>query len=268
MIHPTAVVDARAELGPGVQVLPHAVIGPEARLGEGVEVGAHAVIEGRVTVGAGARIGAGAVLGGAPQDLKYREDTVSGIVIGEGTVLREHVTVHRAARPGGDTRIGRHCLLMAGCHVGHDCVVGDHVVLINAALLAGHVLVEDRVTVGGGAGVGQFLRIGTYAFLGGNAGLNQDLPPFIMARDLPARAYAVNVIGMRRGGIEPGDRRRVQEAFRILYRSGLGPRAARARLKAELGGHPLVDRLLAFIEGSRAGIVKGSRRAAREEEAP
>jgi UDP-N-acetylglucosamine acyltransferase len=255
-IHPTAVIDPRAELGAGVAVGPYAVVGPEVRLGDGAAIGAHAVLEGRVVIGARARIGHGAVIGGPPQDLKYREGTVSGVVIGEDTVIRELATVHRATREGNDTRIGRECLLMATTHVGHDCRVGDRVIMINGAVLAGHVTVEDRATFGGLSGAAPYTRVGTYAYVGGFSALGQDVPPYVLTRNAPARAFAVNVVGMRRGGIPAADRRAVQRAFRLLYRSGLGPRAAVARLKTELGGHPLVDRLIAFVEESRLGIVK------------
>jgi UDP-N-acetylglucosamine acyltransferase len=128
--------------------------------------------------------------------------------------------------------------------------------MINGCMLAGHVTVEDRVTVGALSAAAPFTRLGTYAYLGGVSANGQDVPPFVIARNAPARAFGVNVIGMRRGGIAGPDRRAVQNAFRILYRSGLPPRAATARLKAELAGHPLVDQLIAFVEASRLGIIK------------
>ena len=96
-----------------------------------------------------------------------------------------------------------------------------------------------------------------YAYVGGCSKVTQDVPPFVMADGVPATARAVNVIGMRRGGVNAEGRRGVRAAFRILYRSGLAPGAATAQLKAELGGHPLVARLIEFIEGSRRGIVRG-----------
>jgi UDP-N-acetylglucosamine acyltransferase len=266
-IHPTAVVDPKAEVGPGVQIGPYAVIGPRVRLGEGVELGAHVVLEGRVAIGARTRIGHGAVIGGRPQDFKYREGTASGVTIGEDTEIRELCTVHRATREDQDTRIGRGCLLMAASHVGHDCVVEDHVILINAVQLGGHVTVEERATLGGLVGAVPFVRVGAFAYVGGCSGLNQDVPPFVIARNTPARAHGVNVIGMRRGGIAAPDRRQVQNAFRVLYRSGLGPAAAVTRLRAEMAGHPLVDRLIGFVEASRNGIVKPAARGEEEDAA-
>lgn len=260
VIHGSALVDAAARLGEGVRIGPWTMVGPEVELGVGTEVGAHAVIEGRVVVGARCRIGHGAVIGAPPQDLKFRPGTVAGVRIGDDTVIREYATIHHASREGADTIVGRHCLIMASVHIAHDCAVGDHVVMVNAAALTGHVVVEDRATVGGMAGVHPFTRIGTLAYIGGMAKVTQDVPPFVIADGWPAGAHAVNVIGMRRAGIEPGARRQVQEAFRILYRSGFSPGAALERLRAEMAGSALVARLADFVAASRRGIVGPARR--------
>ena len=261
LIHGAAIVDPGARLAADVRVGPGSLIGPDVELGEGVEVGAHAILEGRVVIGARCRIGHGAIIGGAPQDLKYRPGTAAGVRIGEDTVIREYVTIHHATHDGEDTRVGRHCLIMATAHIAHDCVVGDHVIIINGAGLTGHVTIEDYATVGGHTGIHPFARVGYFAYIGGCSKVNQDVPPFTIADGVPARARSVNVIGMRRGGIDQAGRRRVQEAFRVLYRSGLAPAAAVARLRAEFGDDPLVARLREFVETSRSGIVPGAARS-------
>jgi UDP-N-acetylglucosamine acyltransferase len=152
---------------------------------------------------------------------------------------------------------------MASSHIAHDCVLGDHVIVINYAGLTGHVTVEDRVTIGGLTGIHPFTRIGTYAYVGGCSKVTQDVPPFVMADGNPAVARAVNVIGMRRGGIDADSRRQVQAAFRLLYRSGQPPGAAVERVRAELGDHPLVARLVEFVASTKRGIVPATGRAGR-----
>ena len=254
-IHPMAIVEPGADLAAGVVVGPYSLIGPSVTIGPDSEIGAHVVLEGRVRLGARCRIGHGALIGGVPQDFKFREGLPVGVNVGDDTVIREHVTVHRATHEGRDTRIGSRCLVMVSSHVAHDCVVGDEVIIINYAGLSGHVTVEDRATIGGLTGIHPFTRIGTYAYVGGCAKVTQDVPPFVMADGVPATARAVNVIGMRRGGVDGEGRRKVRAAFRILYRSGIAPATAVARLRAELGGHPLVARLVDFIEESKRGIV-------------
>lgn len=254
-IHPTAIVEPGAELAAGVAVGPYSIIGPCVAIGPDSEIGGHVVLEGRVAVGARCRIGHGALIGGAPQDLKFREGLPVGVRIGDDTVIREYVTVHRATHEGRDTRIGSRCLVMVSSHVAHDCVVGDEVIIINYAGLTGHVTVEDRATIGGLTGIHPFTRIGMYAYVGGCAKVTQDVPPFVIADGVPATARGVNVIGMRRGGVDGEARRQVRAAFRLLYRAGLAPAAAAARVRAELGGHPLVAQLVDFIEDSKRGII-------------
>jgi len=264
VIHPTAVIERGAELAPDVRVGPYSVIGPEVVVGPGTEIGAHAVLEGRVTIGARCRLGHGAIIGGMPQDLKFREGTPTGVRLGDDTVVREYVTIHRATHEGRDTTVGRHCLVMASSHIAHDCVLGDHVVVINYAGLTGHITIGDRATIGGLTGVHPFSRIGTYAYIGGCSKVTQDVPPFVIADGIPAVARAVNVIGMRRGGIDAVARRQVQAAFRLLYRSGMAPGPAVRRIRTELADHPLVARLVEFVETSKLGIVSGAARAERE----
>ena len=271
-IHPTAIVDPRAELGPAVSVGAYSVVGPEVILGAGCRVGHHVVLEAAVDVGERCRIGHGTIIGGAPQDLKYREGTPSGVRVGADTVIREYVTIHRATRENGWTEIGEHCLVMSMSHVAHDCVIGNHVIIINYAGITGHVRVEDRATVGGLSGIHPFARIGTYAYIGGCAKVLQDVPPFVIVDGAPATARSVNVIGLRRGGVGTEDRRLIQAAFRILYRSGLAPAAAIGRIKADLPPTPFITRLVEFVETSKLGVVgphrpeAGSEMAEPEEE--
>lgn len=264
MIHATAVIEPGAELAADVRVGPYSVIGSGVRIAAGAEIGAHVVLEGRVRIGARCRIGHGAIIGGVPQDLKFREGAPVGVSVGDDTVVREHVTIHRATHEGHDTTVGRHCLVMASSHIAHDCVLGDEVIIINYAGLTGHITVEDRVTIGGLTGIHPFSRIGTYAYIGGCSKVTQDVPPFTIVDGAPAFARSVNVVGMRRGGIDAAARRQVQAAFRLLYRSGMAPGAAVKRVKEEMGDHPLVARLVEFVETSKRGVVPGASRGGRE----
>lgn len=262
-VHPTAIVDGGARLGAGVRIGAFSIVGPEVALADGVEIGHHVVLEGRVHVGAGVRIGHGSVLGGVPQDLKYREGTPSGVRLGAGTVIREYVTIHRASRPDGWTEVGAGCLLMAMSHVAHDCRLGDGVIVINYAGLTGHCDIGAGATIGGLSGLAPFTRIGAYAYVGGVSKVIADVPPFVLADGIPAVARGVNVVGLRRAGVSPADRRLLQEAHRLLYRSGLTPQRALERIRAELPPAGLVTELVEFVAASGRGIVgppRGPRR--------
>jgi UDP-N-acetylglucosamine acyltransferase len=175
--------------------------------------------------------------------------------IGAGTVLREHVTVHRATTPDGWTEIGRDGLVMGLAHVAHDCRLGDAVIVINYAGITGHCEIGDRATVGGLTGMVPFTRVGTGAYVGGMAKLNADVPPYMIVDGQPATVRGVNVIGLRRAGIPAAERRALQEAYRLLYRSGLAPKRALDRVRAEVPAGEAVTALVEFIAtATRHGI--------------
>jgi UDP-N-acetylglucosamine acyltransferase len=253
-IHPSAIVDPKASLGPGVRIGAYSVVGPEVVLAADVEIGNHVTIENRVLLDTAVKVGHGTVLGGAPQDLKFKPGTSSGVRIGAGTVIREHVTIHRATTAEGWTEIGRNCLIMAMSHIAHDCRLADGVIVISYAGLTGHCTVGERATVGGLAGVVPFTRIGAYAYLGGCGKLTADLPPFMLADGLPATVRGVNVVGLRRAGVPAAARRAIQEAHGLLYRRGLTPKGALERIRREIPPGPHITMLIEFIEAARRGI--------------
>lgn len=263
-IHPTALIDPQARLGARVRVGAYSVVGPDVTIDDDAELGHHVVLEGRVELAARVRIGHGTVVGGVPQDLKFKDGTPSGVRIGAGTVLREYVTVHRATTPEAWTEIGRDGLIMGLAHVAHDCRLGDGVIVINYAGITGHCQIGDRVTVGGMVGMVPFTRIGPGAYVGGMAKINADIPPYMMVDGQPATARGVNVIGIRRAGMGAAERRILQDAYRLLYRSGLTPQRAVERIRDELPACAPLTTLLDFIAGAtRHGICKGPS-AARE----
>lgn len=259
-IHPTAIVDARAELGPRVRIGAFSVIGGEVAIEADAEIGHHAVLEGRVVVGARVRIGHGSILGGVPQDLKFKPGTRSGVRVGADTTIREYVTIHRATQDEAWTEIGEGCLLMTMCHVAHDCRLGHGVIVINYAGLTGHVQVGDRATIGGLTGVTPFCRIGSFAYVGGCGKVTADVPPYVLVDGAPATARGVNVVGLRRSGMTATDRRLLQEAYRLLYRNGLTPARAVAAIRNTLPATPALTHLVEFIAASRRGICGPARR--------
>jgi len=259
-IHPTALVDPQARLGARVRIGAYTVVGPEVTLDDDVELGHHVVLEGQVILAPRVKIGHGSVVGGAPQDLKFKDGTPSGVRIGAGTVLREHVTVHRATTPEGWTEIGRDTLVMGLAHVAHDCRLGDDVIVINYAGITGHCQIGDRATIGGLTGFVPFTRVGTGAYIGGMAKVNADVPPYMLVDGQPATVRAVNVIGLRRAGMPPPERRALQDAYRLLYRSGLAVKRAGERIEAEVVPCAPVRELVDFIAAAtRHGICGAPR---------
>lgn len=216
-IHPGAVVEDGARLGERVKVGPFCVIGPEVVLGDDCVLRSHVVLGGRTSIGARSEIFPFASIGLPPQDLKYAGEA-SRLEIGEDNTIREYVTINPGTEGGGMvTRVGSHCLFMAGSHVAHDCVVGDHVILVNNATIGGHVEVGDYAIIGGLSAVHQFVRIGAHAMVGGMSGIENDVIPFGSAMGDRARLSGLNIVGLKRRQFSREDIHSMRTAYRLLF---------------------------------------------------
>ncbi len=253
-VHATALVAADAELAGDVEVGPYAVVGPRVRVGAGCRIGAHAILERQVRLGAHCRVGPHSVIGGDPQDLKFQGEE-TWVEVGDGTVIREFVTVNRGTSQSWKTSIGTGCLLMSYVHLGHDCHVGDGVILSNNVQLAGHVQIEARAILGGMTGVHQFVRIGSFAFIGGFSKVAKDVPPYTKVDGNPARLFGLNSIGLQRNGFSREAQDALKQAYRLFFRSSLNIGQALERARLELPALPEVQAFVAFIEASERGVL-------------
>ncbi|MCI0698266.1 acyl-ACP--UDP-N-acetylglucosamine O-acyltransferase [candidate division KSB1 bacterium] len=254
-IHPTAIVDPKAEIDAGVTIGPYCVIEANVCIGKNCWLGPHVHIAPGVRIGAGCRVFTGAVLGSIPQDLKFEgEETM--LEIGERTTIREFATLNRGTKDHWKTTIGSDCLLMAYSHVAHDCSIGDHCILANSVNLAGHVVIEGWASIGGMVPVHQFVRIGQHSFVGGGYRVVKDVPPYILAVGDPMAFGGLNSVGLSRRGFPEATLTVLKRAYRLLYKSRLNVSQAVQRIREECELIPEVQNILAFIEKSERGIIR------------
>jgi UDP-N-acetylglucosamine acyltransferase len=224
-------------------------------VGAGSVIGPHALLYAGTTVGEEVRVCAGAVLGGAPQHLKFGGGE-SGVSIGDRTVVREYVTVHRCVEPGQITVVGSDCLLMATSHVAHECVLGDRVIVANGVMMAGHVTVGDGVFLSGNVIVGQFTSIGRLAMISGGSAVRQDIVPFTVADGHPARPKGLNIVGLRRAGISEDRMGELKRAFRMLFGSGNTLQERLEEVAASVEPSREVAEFLSFVRASKHGVAR------------
>ncbi len=256
-VHPTAIVDAAAELDASVSVGPYTVIGPQVKIGAGTTVGAHCVIEGRTTIGQDNRIFQFASLGAAPQDKKYAGESTE-LVIGHRNTIREFCTFNRGVpKAGGTTRVGDDNWIMAYTHIAHDCKIGNETTLSNNTTLAGHVRLGDWVTIGGLTGIHQFVKIGDHAMVGFASAVSQDVPPFMLVDGNPLRVHGINVIGLRRRGFSAERLAAVKQMHRLLYRDALTFDAARESIGALAAQSSEATPDIALMSDFLAGVTRG-----------
>lgn len=254
---PLACINPNAKIGQNVK------IGPFVTIDDNVEIGDNCIIDSTAVIRSGARIGnnchihSGAVVSDIPQDLKFKgEETLA--IIGDGTSIREFVTIHRGTASKGKTVIGNNCLIMAYCHVAHDCNLGNNIIMSNCVQLAGEVIVGDYAVLGGGSLVHQFSLIGQHVMLQGGSHVNKDIPPYIMAGRNPLSFEGVNAIGLRRRGFTDDQIDTIQGVYRALYFSKLNMTDAIAKVEAEIAPSTERNIIVDFIKNSKRGVVRAN----------
>ena len=256
MIHPTAIVDSKAEISADVEIGPYAIIGENVSIGSGTVIGSHVVIEPYVNIGPDCKIFQFAAIGAPPQSLKYKGERTY-IKIGRATIIREFVTIHRGTDFGGGiTQIGDECFLMAYTHIAHDCLIGRQVVMSNNATLGGHIVIGDHATVGGLTAIHQFVNVGDYAFIGGKSAVVKDIPPFVIAAGDRAKLHGLNTVGLKRQGFSRKTLSELKKVYRIVFRIGITLNEAIERVNAEVEQIPEVIKFVEFIKSSERGITR------------
>ncbi len=254
-IHSTAIVSKKAKLGEGAQVGPHTIITDNVAIGKGTKIGANCLIDGDTTIGSGCQVFTGTVLGSAPQDLKYKGEK-SFLEIGDNNIIREYCTFNPGTSDGAKTIVGSNNLIMAYSHIAHDCVLGNGCVIANCGTLAGHVTIEDKAVIGGIVAIHQFVRVGRLSIIGGCSKVVQDIPPYSTCDGHPARVYGLNLIGLRRSEISRESIKQLDQAFKILFNSGLSSKHAVEKLEKEI--KPLAEcaYLINFCKSTERGLSR------------
>lgn len=258
-IHASAVIDPTAELAEDVEVGPYAVIEDGVKIGAGTRLMAHAFVGRRTVLGEENHLHIGAVVGHAPQDISTTGLEDARLIAGNRNVFREYCTIHRGSRDGKVTRLGDGNLIMTQAHIAHDCQIGNEIILAGGALVAGHVKIEDRAFISGNVAIHQFCQIGTLAMCAGMARVNKDVPPYFMVKG-DSKVHGLNVVGLKRAGIDDQHRRLIRQAYKTLYRKGLRLSQALQRMEATLSHSPHVRHIMEFVRNSKRGICPHHRR--------
>ena len=252
-IHPTAIIDPKAEIGNDVEIGPNAVIEAGVTIGDRSKIGPMVHIQGTTTLGEDNQVYTGATLGFPPQFLGF-SGAPTRCIIGARNVIREYVSIHRGLSDESATTLGDDNFIMGFSHIAHDCHVGNRVIIANGALLAGHVTVDDRAFISGNAAVHQFVRIGRLVMVGGLARVTKDVPPFMIAEGHPAKIRGINVVGLRRAEYPSHVRMELKRLLRQIYCTDKTVSQAVAAIKSidcSEAGRELIE----FFKSSKRGVT-------------
>jgi len=188
-IHPTAIVDASAQLdascevGPyaliaaGVVLGPRCVIGPACVIGAGARLGPDCRLAGRVSVehdvvlGARVLVHAGAVIGSDGFGLArergrwLKVPQVGSVRIGDDVEIGANTTIDRGAMD--DTVIGDGVKLDNQIQVGHNVQIGAHTAIAACTGISGSVRIGERCMIAGACGLSGHIEIGDDVVLTG-----------------------------------------------------------------------------------------------------
>jgi UDP-N-acetylglucosamine acyltransferase len=256
MIHPTALIDPKAELADDVEVGAFSIVDAKVRIDAGSIIGPHAVITGRTTIGKNNHIFQFTSIGEQPQDKKYAgEDTE--LIMGDDNTVREMCTFSRgSAQGGGVTRIGNNNWIMACVHIAHDCILGDNIIMANNTSLAGHVTIGTNAILSGYSLIHQFCNVGEYSFTSFASAVNQSIPPFVTVAGEKARAKGINSEGLKRHGFTSEQINNIRRAYKTLYRESLPLDEATERLTAMAVDAPEIQILVDFLNQAERGIIR------------
>ncbi|SEJ36677.1 acyl-[acyl-carrier-protein]--UDP-N-acetylglucosamine O-acyltransferase [Cyclobacterium xiamenense] len=256
MISKLSEISEKAQIGENVSIEAFTSIHPNVEIGEGTWIGSHVTIYPGARIGKNCRIFPGAVIAAIPQDLKFKgEDSL--VEIGDGTTIREFVTINRGTADKQTTRIGNNCLLMAYVHIAHDCLIHDRVIIANSVQVAGHVTIDDWAFIGGSSAIHQFVKIGMHSMVSGGSLVRKDVPPFTKAAREPLSYAGVNSLGLRRRGFESQTISEIQEVYRYLFLNSWNNSRALEEIEINLPATKERDEIVNFIRSSERGVMKG-----------
>ena len=133
--------------------------------------------------------------------------------------------------------------------MAHDVQISNGVIIANCGAVAGHCTIEDDVIIGGLSGIHQFVRIGRGAIIGAVTMVTNDVIPFGLVQGPRGSLDGLNIIGLKRKGVERSDITALREAFQTLAQ-GEGTFQERAKRLGEDKTSEYVDAIANFILGS------------------
>jgi UDP-N-acetylglucosamine acyltransferase len=256
MISPLANISPKAIIGKNVTIEAFATVYDDVEIGDNTHIHPNALIYPDTIIGHNCQIFPGAVIGIVSQDLKYNGEK-SNTVIGNNTIIREYVTVHKGTADRMTTKIGDNCLIMAYVHIAHDCIIGNNVIIANYTGLAGHVTIEDFVIVEGMGAIQQFVTIGKHSFLAGGSKVRKNVPPYIRVAREPLQYIGVNTIGLARRGFEKEIISQIEDIYRLIFVRGHSISNALEIVNQEIIDSTIRNEIVEFIKNSQDGIIKG-----------
>lgn len=257
--HKNSIISEDSNIAENVVIGPFSIIEGGVDIDSDTEIGAYVHIKKNTSIGKNNKIFDGAIIGQQPQDVSYKKNTKSGIIIGNNNTIREYVTIHLSSNEGKYTHIGNNCYIMVGTHIAHDCTIEDNVTIVNNVSMAGYVKIERNAFLSGHVGIHQHCTIGAYSMIGSCEKISQDVVPYCLIDGFPAKTTGINTVGLKRANFTQKQRQNIKKAYKILFREKLSIKNSLIRLKTEFEHNENINYIINFVKNSiknGRGIIK------------
>lgn len=116
------------------------------------------------------------------------------VIIGDGNVISEHVTIQKPAITGSITYIGSNNLIMAHAHIGHDVFVGNNTEICSGVILGGFSTIKSGAKIKLGATIRNRKTVGKNALVGLGSSVVKDIPDDAIVYGNPAKEKTASPI--------------------------------------------------------------------------
>lgn len=254
-IHPSAIIDPKAEIAEDVEIGPYCQVGPNVKIGGGSKLMAQCYITGHTVMGKDNVVYPTAIIGCDPQDYGFKAGTLSYLKIGDKNTFREGVTAHVGTKPDTETIIGNENFFMGHAHIAHNCKIGNRVIMVNGSVAGGYVEIGDNCLISGITAIHQFCRVGRFAVLSGCSAISVDLPPFMISYGRNGPVQGINLIGLQRNGFSNETIRTLKNLYKIFFRESKSVKGAIEHIKEHLPQIPEVKEFIEFVEATKRGVL-------------
>jgi len=208
-IHPTAVVHASAQIGPGAHIAPyvvidegveiganavllaHAVIYRETKIGDNFFAHSHAVVRENCRIGNNVLLHNGVVIGSdgfgfarTTEGHWHKIPQPASVVIEDDVEVQANSCIDRASV--GETRIKRGVKIDNLVQIGHGSTVGEDALLCSQVGIAGSTEIGNRVILTGQVGVVGHCKVGDNAIVTPQSGVANDIAAGALVSGAPA----------------------------------------------------------------------------------
>lgn len=196
-IHPSAVIDQKAEIHPKVYIGPNCFIG-KCQIGEGAVLYGNVYVYDKTKIGKKVIVHAGTVIGSEGFGLERNEKgelvsfpQVGGVTIEDNVEIGSNVSIDHGTLV--DTVIGEGTKIDNLTHISHNDRIGKHCQINALVVICGSVTIDAYSHIAPHSCIREGLSIGHHVLVGMGSVVTKDIDDNLVVMGIPAKPIRNNV---------------------------------------------------------------------------